>query len=413
MHKNEHVMSMILAVFLFNCSSSDFSSPDPSTSENITSPVIFAGDGQKIRAGEYLNEPYAYPIVARSINSEGDYINNQTIYFSLFTGAGTMPIGQITTSTYTDPLSGIVYPGTCINMMFSSATVGSNTIEIKHNGNSKYLEIEVINDEEVSVSVEHEKISYPSGSQIPGDGFHDPAENTSDQSVKNVYIELDFAESWIADIDDIINEAGAILQTGGFEPTIIKGDILYVGTNYCEIRSIYSNNKDGRKEMKALLKDTRTNPDAIHAILALDHGSPGLYGITIQYFQNYPVGDGYDHFECFYLATGKSDWDNWMAQNHKDSTGVFVFTDNIPTTFSGPGWSRIHAIACILSHEIGHALGISSHHNFGVMDNYIDWSDFYANYNHFDVNQLQSNNSKQNSINTRDILGRDTVDFAN
>jgi len=279
MPKNELVMSMILSVLLFHCSSSDFSSPDPSTSENITSPVLFAGQGQKIRIGESLHEPCAYPIVARSINSEGDYINNQTIYFNLFTGAGSMPIGQMTTRAYTDPGSGNVYSGTCFNMLFSSASVGRNTIEIIHNDNSKYIEIEVINDEEVSASVEHEKISYPSGSQIPGDGFHDPDENAANQSVKNVYIELDFEESLFSDIDAIINESYTILQTGGFEPNIIRGDILYVGTSNCELRSIYGNNKEGRKEMKALLKDTRSNTEAIHAVLALGHVELFIYNL--------------------------------------------------------------------------------------------------------------------------------------
>lgn len=400
-------INILVVLFYFSCSPSGNFSDLPSTT-NEESPVVWAGAGQAIRPNELMVDPYAYPIYAQALDDAGNPLSGVLIGFSVLYGSGSFSVG----SSYTGQ------NGIAMNGFFRSSVVGTNTIRITHGNKVNDFDVYVINDNESSNApsgYKHEKDG--AGNEILGDGFNDSDEVGENKNVKNVNIELDYINSISGNVlTEIMDEAKTILETGGFKVTIQTSDILTIDN--ISMYDIFSDDMDGRKKMKAVLFDKRNNKSAFHAILANKHSNSNLYGITIQYYSPYPNGDGWTHDACARGATGLSRWDPNYSQNFKDSTGVLVFTGNIPADSyypSGWGWTRNKFIAWTLAHEIGHALGISTHiNNWGPNDGLMrlpSFDNWYTNFNHFNGQELGHENG--NSVNTRDMLGIQTIDFAN
>lgn len=409
-----HILLLIVLVIFWRCNPSVTDNPSSNTTDEHT-PMIWSGANQQIRVNERLNDSYGYAIIVRAIDEgTGTFLDGQTIRFEINESpAGSNPtfFPSLTTQT----LSGL--QGTVFNNNFMTDQIGTYRLLITHQASSgdksKLLSIYVIEDEEESdfsdPAYTHEKYQ---GNEILGDGFEDFYEEGDDQFVKNVYVELDYRSSLDGDVDEIITTAEAILNTGGMKAKIIKDQALSTGSGSTDLLGMYNN----RYEMKSILKNTRQKNDHIHAILATDHTNSDLYGYTVQYYGSPPDGEGWTHLKCARGASGFSDGDPAYSVHFRDSTGCMIFVDNI-MGFGNPTWNERNAVAWVLAHEVGHALGYSSHYNsqyngeYSIMHiaPFTGSSNLFGNYDQFVGPELDQ--GKDNSINVRDILGRDNIDI--
>ncbi len=398
----KYAILLFISVYYLSCFQQNHAGPTPDSQlANDDTPVLWAGHGQFIRLSEFLNEPQAFIIFTIALDANGDPIDGEYIDYAV-TKSPDGATWTLHNQKITDTRSGYggSYVGVAMNPSFSGSEKGVYEISVTHSNNTKEIWVQIWDDEESSdiSGFTHETYNSPSGDEIPGDGW----EGGTSTETKQVYIELDYMATISSSIDAVIAEATTILETGGFDVTFITSDELTVD-DALRMFTQFSDNDDGRKKMRKVLKNNRNFNTYLHAILATDHYE-GYYGKTIQYKGAPPDGEGWTHFDCFAGATGLFS-DILYQQNHKDSTGVLVFLDNLPP--SSGTWTKTRMIAWTLSHEIGHALGINDHFNNSVMA-VQSFTNSYSNYDQFNGPEL--NQSKSVSVNTRDILGRDNID---
>lgn len=414
----KHIIFLIVGLILCLFCSKEHTTDRPgSNTSGENTPLIWCGANQKVRVNEKLNDYYAYSIFVQALDDNGNPKNQEQILFEVTEGplANTWFLSPSLTTQSISDLTGVV------RNEFSSDQIGDYGIKITHHTNStdmsETIYVSVIEDEEASdfgSSFTHEKYF---GNEILGDGFDDFYESGEDKFVKNVYIELDYKSELASQIDEIITIAETILNTGGMKATILKDEALSIGSGNNQLPGVFTT----RKEMKTVLKNTRQKRDHIHAILATDYANSYTYGFTLQYYGpaqgDPPAGEGWSHLDCARGATGLSDNTPAYSVHLRDSTGCLIFVDNI-TGFGNPTWNQQNAVAWVLAHEIGHALGHEGHYNndlggqFSIMHDapFTGPGNLFSYYDQFIGPELDQ--GRERAINTRDILGRDNIDTA-
>lgn len=423
-------MSIILVFSLcFGCKKKSTADRPGGSLDGETAPIIWSGQYQQIRVGESLaNGIFGHRPIFRAHDGDG-YIDGVIINFS----PKEYPIGatiggmfDFTTVTFPfDEFTGtssnhFTYVGMAMNGLISGDELGEYVIKVSQlSGNNssrdKELRFYVIQDEEQTSFIDNPDWGHEiyNDVEIHGDGFKDPDEDSDDQNIKNLYIELDYDNNLSTSINEIIAIAETILNTGGFKVEITIHDGLNIGSNDGQLLMLYQN----RKEIKKTLSETRTWKEYIHAILATDHSNNDLYGITMQYYDEPPNGEGWTHLDCARGASGMSDQNPSYKRQYLDSTGCMIFVKNIEQASLGnTTWNTNKAIGWTLAHEIGHAIGIAAHNpGKSIMSPtpFTNSTAFFDQYDEFGEWELYDNRSDRRlAINLRDILGRDNIDIA-
>ncbi|MEO0129956.1 MAG: hypothetical protein ABIL02_06935 [candidate division WOR-3 bacterium] len=168
-------------------------------------------------------------------------------------------------------------------------------------------------------------------------------------------------------------------------------------------------------EIRKYLKDYRSYRDRIHLIVAGKYSDyPNLYGITVNYIQPSYGGSGVPGYVSHHATCGNyATSDDSSSQAHLDSCGIYIFVTTIKYDIDHNQnwiWSYKEGIGTIIAHEIGHALGISSHNEAVMEDINLKTDGPAVNYNHFDTTKLNIK-PPYDAVNTRDVLGIYTVDI--
>ncbi len=164
--------------------------------------------------------------------------------------------------------------------------------------------------------------------------------------------------------------------------------------------------------IKTYLAGFRDYRDCIHIVIGSKREDTNDFGETVAY--NILDWGGFKHTQCGHLAST----DSAIAQRYLDSTGIFIYVQRIIDswwaanwdTLSKYGWSSWYKpFGVTLAHEIGHALGILTHDEKGVMQEKIIWRNYAHTYMYF-VDSLLNKKPPEDAMNTRDVLGIHTID---
>ncbi len=165
--------------------------------------------------------------------------------------------------------------------------------------------------------------------------------------------------------------------------------------------------------IRQYLVNYRDYRDCIHMLIATKRSdNPAMGGEVIAY--NLTDWGGLSHTKCAHYAST----DSFIAQAYLDSTGIIVYSQAIwnsmhtyhPDTLFFNGWDFPKGIAVAMAHEVGHSLGLSTHHSSGVMQNSVKYNRPYSTYNFF-VDLLLNKKPPVDAMNTRDVLGIHTIDI--
>ena len=178
------------------------------------------------------------------------------------------------------------------------------------------------------------------------------------------------------------------------DQSLFKGDLTTMPGTFSD-----------RETKHSVLENTKDISGNLHVILATKSEYVDRYGVAIHYYGD--SGDGWTDRQCFRGASGQS------SIEYIKRVGCYVWMDIIKeTTFASSSWTTNKAAAYILAHEIGHALGISSHVEDNTtspmrvpeFDNVLfTWDSI----NKFDG--VETSRSSKDAINLREVIGIHTI----
>jgi len=166
--------------------------------------------------------------------------------------------------------------------------------------------------------------------------------------------------------------------------------------------------------IKATLSQCRDNRNYLHIFIGSKSPDVNYLGENVAY--NITSWGDFSHTECAHFAST----DTFISNSYLDSTGIIIYAEQIFEQLLAQPWDTLWAhgwlpstktVGIVIAHEIGHALGVAAHHTTGVMRENIDWYQDSDTYMYFDTTKL-NNNPPWDAMNTRDVLGIQTIDVA-
>jgi|GEM_PF-5970531 len=375
--------------------------------------VLFMGNRRICNCDDTLDDPYAYPLLVQLLDEEGVGINGDSLWFEADDGSFEGANGFFcTTGTYLymqdeDSVSGIslnpryIFPDIPKDIVVSIEAWKDNSPWL-----TKFISLRCFHDNDSSglqppkCHETTDKINKDK--EIPGDGYNDNDE------IKTIKVEIDYAYISIDNVRSAISWMKDILVTAHLD-TLDTLDFKIddeITTFPLQISPEY---------LKQYLATYRTYHDRIHVIIGTWRADDPYWenpGECISY--NLLAYGGLSHTECAHFAST----DSSIAQAYLDSTGIIIYgvaMDSLRRHKYNLGqlhvsWYNMNKwIAHAMAHEIGHVLGLSSHHPKGVMDALVDYTTSYDNYNFF-IDTLLNKNPHEDAMNTRDVLGIHTID---
>ncbi|MGQ9535342.1 MAG: hypothetical protein ACUVTF_08975 [bacterium] len=234
--------------------------------------------------------------------------------------------------------------------------------------------------------------------EISGDGYNDGT------GKKTIRVEIDYASNVLhqSEIIEAIDYMKKILVTAGLD-TSHANFIIDEGAELLNPIPTWI--------IKTYLAGFRDLRDCIHIVIGSKREDTNDFGEVIAY--EIPEWGGFTHTRCASLAST----DSVISQAYLDSTGILIYADRIWDEWSSQNldtlwhyhwtpWTKVLGIA--MAHEIGHALGITSHPG-GVMQP-INWQKDANNWMRFLTDSLNSH-PPFNTMNTRDVIGIHTIDI--
>jgi len=370
--------------------------------------IKWSGDNRTGNPDEVLMDPWAYEMAVRVVDENGNGVNGVTVNFT--PDKGTIWGGNPHPSSI--PYAGV--DGIAKVPLVLSSEIGTYTVTATSDQavNSIIFTETCFDDHETSgdPANPHEREDYPDGTEIPGDGYHDAGESSDSKDVK---IEVDYYPGAISldSLNQVIPLVEAILETAHIDAHLTIDE---------EIEESMPD-PINEQERKGLLTRFRDHKDYIHVIVGTRCSeNPDALGIVNQYGD----GTGPGSFLCAHYASGGTDF----SQVYLDSCGCFVFAETIEDFNFDMGF--VHCAALVMTHEIGHALGMGHTNRLDAQGQETDeeiWghnvmvrsfppdADFY-NYNFFHPASLDNSHDDSrtwgiDAVNTRDILGIHTVDI--
>lgn len=377
--------------------------------------ILYMGNRRVCNLGDTLKDPYAYPLLVQVVDSAGNGINGDTLWFTAnrgrFAEFDTNDLITITDTFHYIPneslLSGIsrqpfyIFPNTPANDIIITirAFKGTNIWATKDVPLYCFADNETSGLNPPKCHETTDKINK--NVEIPGDGYND---GTGKKTIK---VEIDYASNVIQSglVELAIDDMKKILATARID-TSSSNIIIDEGIEIPDpldpilIRQYLVNYRDFR--------------DCVHILIATKRSDkPWIGGETIAF--NLLDWGGLTHTKCAHFAST----DSFVAQVYLDSTGIIIYSQSIwnsmhtyhPDTLFFHGWDFTKGIAVALAHEIGHALGLLHHHPNGVMQDSVKYNKDYSTYNFF-VDSLLNRQPPEDAMNTRDGLGIHTIDGA-
>ncbi len=367
--------------------------------------IKWSGDNRTGNPDETLMDPWAYEMAVRVIDENGSGVNGITVSFN--PDKGTIWGGNPNPSSI--PYAGVDGIAKVPLILTSGTGAYTVTATSAQAVNSIIFTQTCFDDHETSGAPAnpHERVSYPNGIEIPGDGYHDAGGSWDS---KDVWIEIDYYLDAINsdELNQIVPLVEAILETANIDAHLTIDDAID--------ESMPDPIND--QERKGFLKRYRDHKDYIHVIVGTRRSeNPDALGIVDQYGD----GTGPGSFLCAHYASGGTD----LAQSYLDSCGCFVFAGTIEDFNFDMG--LVHCAALVMTHEIGHALGMGhttdrfNNSYFldveltGVMTHHYEPDYDFYDYNFFYLPSLDDANDdgdgRPDAMNTRDVLGIQTVDI--
>ncbi len=373
--------------------------------------ILFMGNRRICNLGDTLKDPYAYPLMVQVVDSAGNGINGDTIWFKADYGkfGNQSSVGFITaTVNYGDStLDGIAGPSEPFPYIFPNEPRDIMiTVEAMKGTNiwaTKQVALRCFNDPELSglnpPKCHETTDAINKNVEIPGDGYND---GTSKKTIK---VEIDYAS-------DIIHVDGVRSGISYMKEILVTAKLDTTDMNF-----IIDEGFDGLDPIpswmvKTYLAGFRDFRDHIHIVIGSRRENTNDLGDVVAY--NLSDWGGFKHTKCAHLAST----DSAIAHLHLDSTGILIYAGRICDewwsisfdTLFHYGWTSWYkALGVAMAHEIGHALGILTHDSTGVMQARINWKKNASTYMYF-VDSLLNKRPPEDAINTRDVLGIHTID---
>jgi hypothetical protein len=370
--------------------------------------VLFMGNRRICNCGDTLKDPYAYPLMVQVVDANGNGINGDTIWFEADYGKfGNQSLMGFITATvnYGDStLNGIAAPSGDFPYIFPSEPhdivisieAWKDTIWA-----TKQVALKCFADSELSGLTPpkcHETTDDSNKNvEIPGDGYND---GTGKKTIK---VEIDYASNIISSdlIEWAVDDMKKILATAKLDTS----DANFVVDDGISVPdTIYPS------QLKLYLAQHRTHKDwrdaYIHVIIGSREPQDSYPGEVVAY--NLTSWGHFSHTKCAHLAST----DSSIAQAFLDSTGIIIYARHIYEAMQDThdySWDWCKGVAHAMAHEIGHSLGLLSHHPNGVMNSIVDYTVPYDSFNYF-LDTLLNRDPPEDAMNTRDVLGIHTID---
>ena len=267
----------------------------------------------------------------------------------------------------------------------------------------KFINLRCFNDNEVSglnpPKCHETTDTLNKNVEIPGDGYNDGT------GKKTIRVEIDYASD-ILNIEHIQNGLfymKQILATARLD-TMDANFIVDEGFDCLDPIPTWM--------IRTYLAGFRDYRDCIHIVIGSKREDTNDFGETVSY--NLSDWGGLTHTQCGHLAST----DSAITQKYLDSTGIFIYVQQIIDSWWAANWDTLlkygwnswyKPFGVTLAHEIGHALGILTHDEKGVMQEKIIWRNYADTYMYF-VDSLLNKNPPEDAMNTRDVLGIHTID---
>ena len=370
------------------------------------------GNRRVCNCGDTLKDPYAYPLMVQVTDSAGNGINGDTVFFSADYGkfGNSTQVGFITnTVEYVDStLDCIAAPSGDFPYIFPNEPHDIViTIEAMKGTNiwaTKQVLLKCFSDPELSglnpPKCHETTDTLNKNVEIPGDGYNDGT------GKKTIRVEIDYDADIVNQglVEDFIVVTKKILATARID-TADANFVINDGFSGPDVLD--------KLTVKTLLATYRNYRDYIHLIIGSKRENFAGFGEVISYVD--PAWGNFSHTKCAHSAST----DSAIAQTYLDSAGIFIYGQQIEDAMADEDWDTLYHYHWIpidntygicIAHEIGHALGISSHDSLvGVMRNInfhknaYDWMYF--------VDTLLNKKPPYDAMNTRDVLGIHTIDI--